>query len=456
MTVRAGGEETIGMWHARPWRSPIALLLLFAATTSIAYLRNPVAMSDPTMFTEDGSWIASLYTRGALETYLHARPDYFVVANVLVLHLAKLIAEITGAGALEIPRIIAALSYLFYGFVAVLPAITLRGHLSVTGRILVALLIASIPVGVPQSSAEIWGRASNIGFAFSFIAVLSLIWRETLRQEGRRWTIVPDLLILLSCATNPIAVPLVGLYLVYCPFTKGLGAALREDGLLTVAVGLITISVIFGVVSTPRSPEEASTSLSAGGLVLSGLARPLLYPFLYPVYGRLDQGWTLVSAFILTAFLLVPLVWCRNRLPFGFLLLATALVTMTVAIQRPLLPLQLGGYGGTYPDRYFFAQNIMIMTSFVWASDVLRRRFAPSALAAIPQIAILLLYVFNISKILLPGQVACSAVGTSFAAQIEAASPIPGREHLLVVEICPPTWFIEFPGQRGEGGGLGP
>jgi hypothetical protein len=62
------------------------------------------------MSTEDGSWIASLDTRGAFDTYLNAQPDFLVVEHVFLLRLAKLIGEATGVGAVRTSRIIAGLS----------------------------------------------------------------------------------------------------------------------------------------------------------------------------------------------------------------------------------------------------------------------------------------------------------------------------------------------------------
>ncbi|SDG88322.1 hypothetical protein [Pelagibacterium luteolum] len=430
----------------------IALLLLFVIATLIAFLRNPLALSDPTMFTEDGSWSAMLYTHGPLVTYLEARSDYLVVANIALLHLATAISEVIGTGLIGTPPVIAVLSYLFYGAVATFAAVALRDHLPLWARTMIVILIAAVPVGHPQSAAEIWGRASNIGFAFAFIAPLAMIWRESAIEKGRRlMRFAAEGVIVLSCATNPIGIPLVFAYLGARLLRERSRETWRRDLPLIVMIVVLSAFMAFGVHSTVRPQEEIAAERTWQGALLSGVARPLLYPFVFPVYNNLNNAWAIGLAAVLFSVLAYALALARQKAAFAFFLSCMLLVTVAIAIQRPLLPTQMGGYTGTYPDRYFYAQNVMVIAAVVWALAIIRERFREHLWSAGPPIAFTLLFAFNLPTIFISTQVTCAPAGTDFGDQVTAALVIESRPEVVSVEICPPTWFIEFPASEVPG-----
>lgn len=424
----------------------VVFCLLLAIGSWVAFQRNPVAFLEPTMFTEDGVWLAKSLREGVWRTFQDARTDYFVVGNLLILHLAWGLSSLFGSGFDDTPRSIAVLSYVFYGLVAALPFVALRAYLPVTARLLICVSVALVPVGAPSSSAEIWGRASNVGFAFAYLTILAILWRDVfVRDHKIDWrSYAVDVLILLCCATNPIAILLTGLYLAL-RLLKPSFRRLQQDGFLAVGLVMIAVPVLFGVLATQRPAEEAATAVTFGGFLVSGIARPLLYPFTFGFYRFLNDTSGIIGSLLLFSYLGAGLVFARDRVAFGYLLGGMLAVAWAIALQRTLLPSQMNFYAGTYPDRYFYAQNVLVMVAFVWASVAISERISRKWIGLVPPALLVSALMLSPSNIFLPVQVACPATGTDFRQQLANATPIEGNPELMVVAICPPDWTMVVP-----------
>ncbi len=439
----------------RPWRvlmRRLGLLAVFLLTLLLAYLRNPFAVDLPTMYAEDGIWTALIYREGALAAYLHARPDYFTVGNILILHLAILINGLFH-GVTEVDHLPATIGWVSYGFFAAVsfyPLLALRAYLPLAARVGLVLLFALLPFGV--IAAEVWGRALNAGYAFLAVAVLTGLWQMALpRRSGFDGRVLwLDLLLLLCCATNPIAIAVTSVLLAG-RLIRGLsGGHPRVHGndlLLVLGLLLLTIPTVSGVLAAPRPDHDQALTLA--GFLAAGVARPLLYPLVFPFYSQLTHGLVLGLTLLLGLFLAAGGRRLHGPDRRGYILTVGTLLLASIAtaVQRPMLQQSLAGYVHSHPDRYFHAQNLLLLLAVVWAGVALirtgrdwERRIGVLVLAALAATMLL-----NLRTILFTVDVPCPAVARGFHDQLRAAEPVPGQPDLMAVPICPDRWRAPYP-----------
>ena len=182
---------------------------LFLAGLIILFFRSAYNFIVPSMYAEDGVWLASIINNGLLDTLLHARGDYLVLGNVLLLQLALSLNELfLGYNISYLPVFVAIVQYLFFCGCAVLPVWCFKRDMPKYMRILLWLLIMLVPVGV--TGHEIWGKILNTGFMFYFIAFCLLFRRIFHRNQNSRISIVlGDIMLFLCCGTHEGAYVLV-------------------------------------------------------------------------------------------------------------------------------------------------------------------------------------------------------------------------------------------------------
>ena len=199
---------------ARVVLSPVFQFLMATALGTVIYFaRAPAAYVSPYLFAEDWGWTSRVITRGFWDTALHARSDYVILGNVIVIWLGIQLANWCCGDVFSIPECIAVVSYVFFAATAALPLLLLRRQLPATWRWLAWLLVCVMPLGIHSwSGFEILGRSSNVGFVFVYIAFVLLWYRNTSVQTF--WQALPvDLGLFVCTATNPICIAMLAAHL---------------------------------------------------------------------------------------------------------------------------------------------------------------------------------------------------------------------------------------------------
>ena len=360
------------------------LITYLAATTAavvILFARAPRPYVIPQLFAEDGLWSSLLHTRGFWYAAFHGRPesDYCILGNVLLLAAGRAwCALVHGGDPLEYPRSCAWVSYLFYGAIFSLPVLLLRRRLPAAQLLVLWLLACFLPLGIHDSTFsgfEILGRVSNIGFACLYAAFL-LVWYRTTAAPGPAALVATDLGLLACVTTNPLAA--VVLPAAAWPAIRDLrqGTRVAADVARDPAVVslLMLVAACAGLCGLPNPwkirPREPIPPLGAAAVVELGLARNTLFPLVWPVYRHLSTGLTLgMMACVVAAIHRWSLPRHRPLFLGGAALLA---VTATVLVVfRPELGIHIGGYRSTFPDRYFYGQNLVGLALLAaFAADV--------------------------------------------------------------------------------------
>lgn len=384
--MHPGVEEPGGspMDWSRTGRNVAGFAALVAVGVGVLYLRDPHSLLLPTLYTEDGAWMAMLFNRGFWHTLIHAKggeTPYFVTLNILLLQAAKsLNAVCYGASLAHLPQFVSALAMTFYGVLAAAPVWLLRGRLTASSRGLLWLLVIFMPLG--ESSFEILGRVSNIGYGLLVLCVCLLAWRRAADRGHVRPIMAADAAVFVCAVTNPLCFPVIAAdYALRGLQARRSGVALaamlrcsaaaRSAAVLAVALGCAVAGM---ATLEPRPSPFLRDRLDADSLIEAVIARPLLFPLLFPIYGRLDDG-----AAVTIAVGMVMLAWwlTREAPATGRFVLATGLTSwyaaMATVAVRPGLTVILDEYSTTRIDRYYYGTSLLVAVAACAAISAGRR-----------------------------------------------------------------------------------
>ena len=347
---------------------------LLAVGLIVLYLRNAHSIFTPVLYAEDGVWAAGLINRGFFDMLLNARADYFVFGNVLLLALAQLSNTVFfGHNLTYLPHFVSLFSLLFYAALAVAPIVLLRDVLRIEARLLLWLLVLLVPLG--NSSYEVLGRLSNIGFAFLFLAFCLLIWRRySLQEASRKQIIAIDAMLFLCANTNPLCYPLIavafGIEAWHHWNSNGrvkAGTWLKKYWVrfsTRSAITLLAILFLMGLWMFLR--DKGDYNFLAGKIILSNvpeaiIARSFLYPIIFPLYNHFNN----VVSILLLLTVSVVLIWLSRGMQRERIVLASSAIVLVVSTvltieSRPGLTGMLDHYRTTNPDRYYYGLNLFV------------------------------------------------------------------------------------------------
>lgn len=353
-------------------------LCLFLIGIIILFLRSAHTLTMPHIYTEDGSWSGMIWQNGFLRTLFNARADYLVFGNVILLKMAQIFNDIFfGDNLSYYPLLISIISYCFFSLLALTPVIYLKKVLVKPVRIFIWLLILLLPLG--DTSYEIIGRISNVGYAVYFIVYCLLVWRKLNSQTAKKYNLViVDGLIFIACATNPICIPLV-----VVAFLIDIISEYRKNSKESFVQGtkkvinkfyfkswisnilLITISFIYIFIRMLKKdiPVNSSGEVINFSETIEFLARNILFNFVYPIYYKLTNKIVIMLLVILIASLIFIYRYLHKTEKKFFIsaVCATIFLISTMFITRPGLTNLLNNYTTTFPDRYFYGQNLMML-----------------------------------------------------------------------------------------------
>jgi hypothetical protein len=379
-------------------RTPLFCFLAATATAFvILFARAPGAYVSPLLFAEDRGWTSKLVTHGFWWTALHGRGDYCILGNAALVWLGLRACEWPcGGDVFQLPRCLAVAAYLFLAAAVALPVLLLRRQLPPIFLLAAWLLACLLPLGIHSDSwsgFEILGRVSNVGYVFLFVAFV-LVWHRNANVRTVLHAAPVDLGLFVCATTNPLC-------LAVLPATawpllrrlawerQPLGAVVRDPVVWSLSLLAVAVLAVAGVPS-PRSDMSSAASPPVGfdTAVEMAVARGMLYPFVWPVYRHLSAWSTLALA--------AAAVACgwrfgqpRHRPVYAGGIAILAVVSLVLVCCRGEIGTYLGGYRGTFPDRYFYGQNLVAtLVMVVFAADAAERLRGRPRLAWLPAAAL--------------------------------------------------------------------
>ena len=445
----------------------VAFAALVAAGVGLLYLRDPHSLLMPILYTEDGCWMASLFNRGLTHTLIHAKggeTPYFVTLNILLLQAAKSLNEIVfGASLVYLPHFVSGLAMAFYAVLAAAPVWLLRPFLGPPARALLWMLVILMPLG--DSCFEVLGRISNIGFGVLFLCFCLLTSRRVAAAGARPGRVAAiDAGVFLCATTNPLCYPVIAAdYATRAwrlwrrresPRTLLLrDAAARSGAILAVALGGAAIGM---TLLEPRPSPFLQNDLRWNEVIEATVARPLLFPFLFPIYAWLSDGLALAIAAALAG-----LGWWLTRSSpserrlFGAAGAVGAFAAVATLATRPGLTHILAGYSTSLLDRYYYGTSLFAVlaacaavSAGLRAADRVRRVAATAVLMLVVTV-----YAGSIGLLVerggprwrqLPTEDFASTVAAAHAATA-AANPDARK---VRIDLHPPPWRARFPAEN--------
>lgn len=331
------------------------IYILFVFGFIVFFARFPQPVITPTIYAEDGIWIGSALSNGWLDTFIHARPDYFVFFNIFFLWCASFLSSLfSGSPIIILPLFIAFLSYAFYSFTSVVIFMTVKRYAGVMVAFLAYGMSILVPLGISQ--AESIGTLIQIGFYMPVLSICAHLYRDDDGSTKRK--IVCDILIFLMAATNPVNFAVTGIYFSISFFNS------EYKKRLTISfLPLIIALLLLFLIIVPRMNGSGGIigAYNRSHLIEMVIARALLYPFIFTFYSKMSNATSIITTMIYAAFVALAFFKAEKRSRIAILMFASMLIIYDAATAagRSGITGLLTGYDSTYPDRYFMGINII-------------------------------------------------------------------------------------------------
>lgn len=331
-------------------------LFLLATGLLIIFGRTSYAITSPFLYAEDATWTSSIINNGFIYTCLHAKGSYLVIGNILMIKIALMInAFFFGKSIIHLATIIAIISYIFYDFLAFIGVYLLRNIINIKARIILFYGILLLPMG--NTIFEMYGRVNNIGYGFFYIAFVIMLW--FFFGEHAIWKkLINYFILVLCCVTNPVSYIILSIILVY-DFIKNIISKSIEIILPIVIGGLSVWSLIIMSINKVSDIVQVSEKINRSSLV-EFFFRSWMYPFIWPLYNNFNDFKAIVLMLIFIGFciFLIVITDNKNRKILAVSYLTAIGYAVITLVSRKSLTEWLGGYSSTFPDRYFYVQNI--------------------------------------------------------------------------------------------------
>lgn len=381
----------------------IAFFVLLPIVFLLLIVRTPDALISPVLYTEDGTWLGRIYVEGLWNVLINARPDYFVVGNVLGLYFAKYLSYTFFAYDVNtLPFFISILSYLFFALIVSIPVLLLKNHIRLELLIGLSLLITFLPFG--WSTNEIIGRLSNIGYFLFPLSIMLLIYRLDAGNEKNKIVLI-DFLLILCMVTNPAVILFIITYFLVRYFFSKTNTFEYKSQLFTFIVASIIFAYILYLKLTVGHQATLTTEkFLVENLFEVSISRSILYPFIFPIYTKLGDIYSLIifNIFLIVLYIVFKDLDNKNKKVFLILIFALFFIIFLTTFTKPGLTHWIKNYSGTFPDRYFSAQNIMSLLVVIFMIEkalILRNKFIKNITKLFIGILILI-YSVSLSQIL--------------------------------------------------------
>jgi len=360
---------------------------LFLIGLIILFFRSAYIFMTPYMYTEDGMWISSIYKFGFLHTLFHAKAQYFVFGNIILLQISNLLNTfLFGDNLTLLPIMIAIVSYVFYSFSALLPIICFKKILNFSSRFIIWVLILLMPLG--DTASEIFGKISNIGYMFYFIAFCLLVLRQVNSNSSSKYFfVILDLFIIICPLTNPACYPLVLSGFLFSCFVEiknrnkfsneNLLKVIFSKFYMKIWICTLIILCIFLLVNIKLGffPNNGGVPYSAipwnnKEKMIEFFVRSELYPFIFSIYQNLNFTISSILLIIVNTIIILSIIFIKNIKYKSFIIssyFSCIILIFFTLFSRSGLVDMLSNYTTTFPDRYYYCQNILGLVSITSA-----------------------------------------------------------------------------------------
>lgn len=211
---------------------------------------------------------------------------------------------------------------------------------------------------------------------------------------------------------------------------------------------MIAPFTIFTVILIPRLKGTGGITegFISSSFVETILARPLIYPFVFPWYQNLSN----LISIIIFVLIIIFSIWSYKKSVnpeakklIIFISISTIIYDLITIANRPRLTSLLRDYQTTFPDRYFMGINVLILflmvicISQIWA-DI---KWKSLSLCLISSLSIIYLLhveiIFDLPKSKMPIKSVFD-----FPEQICKSILLQDKKDLSLIEIYPEPWTI--------------
>lgn len=412
--------------------------LVFTCFAFFAAMRNLNPVFEPTLFAEDGTWLAKGLTDGWLEALRSARPDYPVVLQVMLLALASFAsATITGNALLLAPYFIAAFSWAVFAILAFATFKWIRQEHSFWPSFFAGSSVVLIPVG--SSANEIFGRVLQLGFLapiFLFF-ILEFLYSEHKKSPAK--VFFSEVILCLLIVTNPLCILFLAIVVVFKALFK------RQKRHPNLALGFALSSGFF-IAGTLGASSGLPGPFDPSGLV-AALSRSIVFPIAPWLYFQSSDTATILIllallAVCVLAYAQVGIKALRDVSLLAVLVISSIAVSLTL---RPSLTHYAKDYESSFPDRYYLTTNLLLILLILKLLFVVFRARGGNHVGG-PIVGLLVctavLIQFGLAIEIKPRMV-ISTRGQSVEAMICNSPTI--ENGMVRLKIEPESWVIEVP-----------
>lgn len=350
--------------------SILVAMLLVIVGALVFYLRYPFAFEAANFYAEDGKiFMKNLIEFGPVVGLFQLFNGYLIVGQYMVGVAALVVNELLGSGFVTLPKAMAVASYLFFGFVCVLPWILFRKRLGLALSLIVVVLLWATPLG--SYDAAVIGTIGNLKFSFLFIAVLLVIYRNDELLCRHRWQFIAvDIALLLCVCTNIVTIGLLPFALIRYSKTmtelikmfsvKTLLRSLAKPGLaaLLVLVLVAVTYVLFVYLSgIPKQPGYLDQPLDPRGLLPLSY-RATAYGLFFPINHLMTGVFEALAIIgVLALFLL-----SKYRAAMSVVVAALALNIIGFVYNRTGVTLHFLSFSdAAWPGHFFMAGTMIVV-----------------------------------------------------------------------------------------------
>ena len=196
--------------------------------------------------------------------------------------------------------------------------------------------------------------------------------------------------------------------------------------------------------------QEAVKIVSDG--LIEYFFRALAFVFIWPFYCYMNDMRAAIILFIIIAFFVLSMWMVKNK-KYRILLMwsygATAFYTVITLFMRKTLTSQLNDYTTSFPDRYFYVQELLVLLDFcIILSAVFQKKIANRIYHNIVLVILgimILLNVFHFKQIFELNHSQYIDCSVTFAEMVENAYDVQGEQESYNVEIPIPGFSMELP-----------
>ena len=345
-----------------PGGKSIFYILLLVLSMFLLFLRNSEPFFFPTFYAEDGIFTSMLLTMDFSQVVVSARNDFPVLGLIAMLQCGLWISQLLYGNDLSmLPMINAVISYLFIAMIAIVGYFTFRRY-SEFLAIFAYLCVLLMPLGT--SGNETIARILNFAFLFPTLTVFCLIQRYGEAHYTIKVACI-DLFNVVSCLTLPVSYGLVAIYIVYEYFVKKQNMDWKMM-LYRWSIPMMTV-LLLGLNYKGLLHSQGGTlglPFDKTHLIEFAVGRAFIYPFVSGYWHYFSDSLVIVlfMAYLLVVIAAGIVVWRKKEDLWYYLLLSTTFIYWGgLVIPRVGWTSVFKGYLSTYPDRYFYGLNILVM-----------------------------------------------------------------------------------------------